>query len=123
MRGAHGARSRGAASAIAVRHVRHRHRLRHRAAVHTARRERKAAVREREKRDQHDGYAADRATVHVPCHSTTAALNDTVDLHQHRGIDHRATFLRRNALLTTDTELSAIAAPAKIGERSKPDTG
>jgi hypothetical protein len=30
---------------------------------------------------------------------------------------------RRKALLTTDTELMAIAAPAKIGESSSPNTG
>ncbi len=30
---------------------------------------------------------------------------------------------RRRALLTTDTELIAIAAPAKIGESSRPNTG
>jgi hypothetical protein len=30
---------------------------------------------------------------------------------------------RRRALLTTDTELIAIAAPAKIGESSKPNAG
>lgn len=29
----------------------------------------------------------------------------------------------RSALVTTDTELSAIAAPAKIGDSSKPKTG
>jgi hypothetical protein len=29
----------------------------------------------------------------------------------------------RRALVTTDTELEAIAAPAKIGESSRPKTG
>lgn len=29
----------------------------------------------------------------------------------------------RNALLTTDTELSAMAAPANIGDKSRPNTG
>jgi hypothetical protein len=57
-------RSRLARSGIAVRHVRHRHRLRHRTALHVARRERETAVRKRQKRDQRDGYTTDDATAH-----------------------------------------------------------
>ena len=33
------------------------------------------------------------------------------------------TRLSRNALVTTDTELSAIAAPAKTGDSSRPNAG
>jgi hypothetical protein len=35
----------------------------------------------------------------------------------------RRTRRSRSALLTTDTELIAMAAPAKIGDRSTPNTG
>jgi hypothetical protein len=36
---------------------------------------------------------------------------------------HSLTRFRRKALVTTDTELSAIAAPAKTGDRSRPKAG
>ena len=36
---------------------------------------------------------------------------------------HSLTRLSRNALVTTDTELSAMAAPAKIGDNNRPNTG
>ena len=36
---------------------------------------------------------------------------------------HNLTRLRRNALVTTDTELNAMAAPAKIGDKSRPNAG
>jgi len=36
---------------------------------------------------------------------------------------HRDARLNRSAFMTTETELAAIATPAKIGERSSPETG
>jgi len=36
---------------------------------------------------------------------------------------HSLTRFRRRALVTTETELSAMAAPAKTGDRSKPKAG
>lgn len=36
---------------------------------------------------------------------------------------HSLTRFRRNALVTTETELSAMAAPAKTGDSSKPKAG
>ncbi len=36
---------------------------------------------------------------------------------------YNLTRLRRNALVTTDTELSAMAAPANTGDSSKPKAG
>ncbi len=38
-------------------------------------------------------------------------------------MDHNFTRRRRKALVTTETELIAIAAPAKIGESSRPKNG
>ena len=39
------------------------------------------------------------------------------------GTFHGVKRLRRNALVTTETELSAMAAPAKTGDSSKPNAG
>lgn len=36
---------------------------------------------------------------------------------------HTAARLKRKALVTTDTELSAMAAPANMGDSSSPNTG
>ena len=36
---------------------------------------------------------------------------------------HNLTWLSRNALVTTETELNAMAAPAKIGDSSSPKAG
>ena len=42
---------------------------------------------------------------------------------EHPSARHSLVRRSRKALLTTDTELIAIAAPAKIGESSTPNTG
>jgi len=64
--------------------------------------------RDREKRPEHPAASAAGTTVLVRmltlrCHSFTRR--------------------RRSALVTTETELIAMAAPAKIGESSTPNTG
>jgi len=53
------------------------------------------------------------------CHSVYYNLKIRIPRFAHQSLARRS----RSALVTTDTELIAMAAPAKIGDSSKPKTG
>ena len=75
--------------------------------------------------------SADRARPRLPRADVSKLGVELVTLgnRAYRGVSsgsvpaYSTTLLNRRALVTTDTELIAIAAPAKIGESSRPNTG